>query len=395
MNIPRASDAYADPKVRFVGRAGEFFGIWIVNILLSLVTVGIYSAWAKVRTRQYFYGNTRLGGAAFDYLARPTQILKGRLIAVAVLIVYSVVSETVPVTEPWLTLSLLLFLPWVITRALAFNARMTAHRGLRFNFHGNYWGALFGYLLLPALGVASLGLLLPVGAWFRANYIVSNSVYGVTRFSQEQSLLAFYGAYARGALLLLVLLAPTLGGAAALYGPGLLDDLLLAPAYIAQLETPDAETTTDDDDDQPATTPPEADAEPLLDEAQQARVERLFATLLVLFYVLFALFAVVWIHIRTAVTNLTWDGARLGPLAIDLRLRFGYMLWLKTSNLFAIVLSFGLAIPWTHIRNARYVASRLQVFGLEEVNTLVGAEREAGSVIGEELGEAFDVDLGF
>src|SRR3954471_6399831 len=44
----------------FSGKGGEYFKIWIVNILLSIVTLGIYSAWAKVRNKQYFYGNTQL-----------------------------------------------------------------------------------------------------------------------------------------------------------------------------------------------------------------------------------------------------------------------------------------------------------------------------------------------
>ncbi len=42
---------------QFHGKGGEFFGIWIVNVILSIITLGIYSAWAKVRTYQYFYGN--------------------------------------------------------------------------------------------------------------------------------------------------------------------------------------------------------------------------------------------------------------------------------------------------------------------------------------------------
>ena len=42
----------------FTGNASEYFGIWIVNLLLSIVTFGIYTAWAKVRRLRYFYGNT-------------------------------------------------------------------------------------------------------------------------------------------------------------------------------------------------------------------------------------------------------------------------------------------------------------------------------------------------
>ena len=63
----------------------EYFRIWIVNLLLSLVTLGIYSAWAKVRRLRYFYGHTSVDGGTFGYHASPIAILKGRLIAYAVL----------------------------------------------------------------------------------------------------------------------------------------------------------------------------------------------------------------------------------------------------------------------------------------------------------------------
>ena len=42
----------------FTGKAKEFFGIWFSNLLLSIFTLGIYSAWAKVRSRRFFLGHT-------------------------------------------------------------------------------------------------------------------------------------------------------------------------------------------------------------------------------------------------------------------------------------------------------------------------------------------------
>ncbi|MEO1140896.1 MAG: DUF898 family protein, partial [Pseudomonadota bacterium] len=63
----------------FKGTASEYFGIWIVNLLLSIVTLGIYTAWAKVRRLRYFYGNTWLDGHNFEYHAKPIQILIGRI----------------------------------------------------------------------------------------------------------------------------------------------------------------------------------------------------------------------------------------------------------------------------------------------------------------------------
>ena len=382
-----------DGQVVFNGRAGEYFGIWTVNIVLMLLTLGIYSAWAKVRTRQYFYASTRVGGAAFDYLARPTRILIGRLIAVAVLVAYTLVSELLPVTQPWLLMALLTLLPWVIVRSLAFNARNSAHRGLRFNFHGGYWRALLGYLLLPLLGLLTAGLLLPVGAWYRAHFLVGHTSFGATRFALHQPLTAFYRVYGRALLLALALFVPVLVALVLWYGGGLVDDIRLVPRYMEQ-SGHEAAGETGSDDSQSAAPEGDAPLEPPLSEQEMEGAEKLLLAFLTLIYPLLALVAVVWIYIRTALTNLTWNGARLGPIAFHMRLRFGRMLWLKTSNLLAIVLSFGLAIPWARIRMARYVTGCLQVLGLEHDYSLLGAARERGNVLGEELGEAFDLDLG-
>jgi uncharacterized membrane protein YjgN (DUF898 family) len=43
-----------ETPVVFTGKAGEYFGIWIVNLLLSIVTLGIYSAWAKFDAKNIF-----------------------------------------------------------------------------------------------------------------------------------------------------------------------------------------------------------------------------------------------------------------------------------------------------------------------------------------------------
>ena len=69
-NLPSPKSTTGSDLV-FSGKGGEFFGIWIVNILLSICTLGVYSAWAKVRTTNYFYGNTKLGGSPFVYTSKP------------------------------------------------------------------------------------------------------------------------------------------------------------------------------------------------------------------------------------------------------------------------------------------------------------------------------------
>jgi uncharacterized membrane protein YjgN (DUF898 family) len=72
-------------RFAFTGSGSEYFRIWVVNLLLTVLTLGIYSAWAKVRRLQYFDRNTLLAGASFDFHGDPKAILKGRLLGVALL----------------------------------------------------------------------------------------------------------------------------------------------------------------------------------------------------------------------------------------------------------------------------------------------------------------------
>ena len=68
---PGISTGVTRERFAFTGTAREYFGIWIVNVLLTILKLGIYSAWAKVRRQRYFYGNTLLAGESFEYHARP------------------------------------------------------------------------------------------------------------------------------------------------------------------------------------------------------------------------------------------------------------------------------------------------------------------------------------
>ena len=45
-------------SLEFHGSAREYFRIWIVNLCLTLLTFGIFSAWAKVRKKRFAYSHT-------------------------------------------------------------------------------------------------------------------------------------------------------------------------------------------------------------------------------------------------------------------------------------------------------------------------------------------------
>ena len=193
-------------RFRFTGKAGEYFRIWIVNVCLSVVTLGIYSAWAKVRRKRYFYGNTLLNDAGFEYLADPKAILKGRIIVVVAFVVYSVAREIFPPAAGVLLLVFFGVLPWVINRAARFNAVNSAHRNVRFGFNARY-RETGQFLILPVVLVPlSLGLLYPYYACRKRQFFLEHSSYGKTKVQFTASVGAYYLVFLKAAVIFVLFL---------------------------------------------------------------------------------------------------------------------------------------------------------------------------------------------
>ena len=114
VGAPLGAPATSRHEMRFEGSGGEYFKIWIVNLALTIITLGIFSAWAKVRNKRYFYGNTFIADHNFDYHGQPLRILLGRLIALALLLAYYVTLIMAPrMVLAWLLLFLVVA-PWLI-----------------------------------------------------------------------------------------------------------------------------------------------------------------------------------------------------------------------------------------------------------------------------------------
>ncbi|MDD3517205.1 MAG: YjgN family protein, partial [Chromatiales bacterium] len=199
----------------FTGSGYEFFRIWIVNLLLTVLTLGIYSAWAKVRTNRYFYGSTRLDDSSFEYLAKPIPILKGRLIAVAVLILFGVSDSISPIFGAVIGIAFLFFIPWAVQRSLMFRNRMSAYRNVRCDFAGSYWDAFKVMILWPLAGVLTLGLAMPWAFYKQQRYVIENSRYGSSPFEFSAGASPYYMTFLF-TLLIMIVGAVVLGGINAL-----------------------------------------------------------------------------------------------------------------------------------------------------------------------------------
>lgn len=221
VGVAQAASARRDLGFEFSGNGFEYFRIWIVNILLGIVTLGIYSAWAKVRTLRYFYGNTSLDGASFEYLAEPLQILKGRLVAFALLLLYMLADQFVPLLGAVLMLVFFCAFPWIMVRGLAFRNYYSAWRGVRFGFDGRIGEAYKVFLLWPLLGLLTVGLLFPYAIYRQQQFIIGNSRYGTTPFSFGGRAGGFY-------MIALAIIGVGIGGGIAAFLLGMVLPVMIA-----------------------------------------------------------------------------------------------------------------------------------------------------------------------
>ncbi len=185
------------PTVRhpfiFTGNGHEYFRIWIVNLALSLFTLGIYTAWAKTRRLQYFYRNTQLDSAVFDFHGDPWRIFLGRLLAVCLLLLYNHAFDISLQVGVAVVLALLLGLPYFIRGSLRFRLRNCSYRGLRLDFTGSivdaylaYWPMLLLFLLPTVwlgIGLAEIWM-----AWFGLLYLLWPWMHGCMRGYQHRHL---------------------------------------------------------------------------------------------------------------------------------------------------------------------------------------------------------------
>ena len=163
--------------LEFKGSTKEFFNIWLVNTCLTILTLGMYSAWAKVKTKKFFYENTYLDGSPFEFLATPKQILIGRFIAVF-LIIDLVLSLRINILIFLISLAaIVIIMPWLKLRSLKLHIQNTTHRKHFFNFKGGYFGVFTWFFLAPTLPFFLIA--------FLAFILTPASAENLTIFSQD------------------------------------------------------------------------------------------------------------------------------------------------------------------------------------------------------------------
>jgi uncharacterized membrane protein YjgN (DUF898 family) len=363
--------------IRFTGSGSEYFRIWIVNLLLTLVTFSLYWPFARARRIAYFQNNTLVGDDPLGFHGDPWKMFRGYIVVMVLAIAYGALSETVPVVAAVLLLLFALVWPALWRASLQFRLRNTSWRGVRMAFVGDLKGA-YGALLPFFVPALVLVLFLPDLAsdakpspqtsrrllWVLGGVVVYTLAVlpwcfaRLKRYQHAGYLFAgertelragngrFYGLLARVIGLVLLVVALVIGVVALIAysgGPG-------------------------------------------------ARMLGFFAVI-GLFYLLMPLILVPYATV--GLQNLVWANTRTRHTRFRSELRFGTLFRLTLSNWLLIVCTLGLYWPFAQVRVAR---ARLECMALQvkgDVDSwMARAQARQGGVLGDAAGDFFGIDVG-
>ncbi|WP_455811539.1 YjgN family protein [Pseudomonas graminis] len=382
--------------VLFHGRSGEYFSIWLVNALLTMITLGIYSAWATVRRRRYFYGNTEIAGDRFDYHARPIDILKGRIIVFVGLVLFFILSSAMPAVAPVFVLGFFALIPWIVIRSWRYNALMSSFRGVRFNYLCRVGRAYWTMFLCPVLLVLALYLVVGAVGYLAANsgsisaaltvgilafvlllaglaavqgtvaalnhdLYINNMSYGSLPFKAELSKKAFI----KMVLVSFLIMLPFLIIAGMLIG-----SLFISIFYAVAMGVTDPE---------------------MLNSLMAGNIFNIFLTFIILLFggLLSSAYLVV------AQRNYVFGQTQLGEkLRLKSTMSTGSFLGLTLTNTLIVIFTLGLGTPIAEVRLARYIANSTALEGDISLLDVQAHNDSAGTAVAEEVVAAFDLNPG-
>lgn len=176
----------------FHGEGGTLFGIYLINLLLTIVTVGTYSFWGRTKVRQYLWGQTEFEGDRFAYHGTGKELLIGYLKVMGVFIGLALVTSflmpmvmggTGRLLGPlvfWLAVFTLT--PVAIVGARRYRLSRTSWRGIRFSFRGKTGEFVGMYLAGLLLSILTLGLYGPFFLTKVRRFLTEHAYIGTRRF---------------------------------------------------------------------------------------------------------------------------------------------------------------------------------------------------------------------
>lgn len=350
----------ADSAFAFEGNWRDFAPIAFTNLLLSIVTLGVYTFWAKARERRYLWSRTRFIDDRLEWTGTGLELFIGYVLAFFLFLVplgflqFAIQALAIRGHEGaavlaviCLYLLLLYFIGVAIFRALRYRLSRTYWHGIRGGSDDNGFGYAVSHLWKTLVGSLVLGLMVPWAMTNLWNERWRAMSFGPHAFRSEARWQPLMGRY------LLYYLVPI-----GLFVAGVV--LAFVTAHAAPPESP---------------------------EEVQTGLLLGFALAYVLFFVVLGLIALFYYaaYFREAVGKLS-----LGDLEFGFSARTLDWLKLMLGNIALVVLTLGIGAIFLGYRNWTFFVRHMHAYGSLDLDSFTqSTTRTAGH--GEGLLDAFDV----
>lgn len=367
------------PLLQYDGRIGEVYRIYLVNLLLTIVTLGIYRFWGVTRLRRYVWAHTRMGGDRFEYDGTGAQLFVSFLLAGLVLVGMGVAAGVLSVllrqvSRPLSVLPIFGLELAVIVLALGapFSAQRyrlghTLWRGIRGGMEGSairYGLRSLGYNLLAFL---TLYQLLPWAMLRLRERLINASLLGDMRFHARGRPGQLYMVFLATFVAMLAFIAILIGAFFVLDAAG----------WQAMTHMPRG---------------PGAPADP-----QTARLARhTMATMIVLYMLFFFGFGLIASAYSAAFMRhlLLHTSAAGGAIQFGSTVRAADIFKLFAGNMLILLFTLGLGYPVVLQRNVRFYADNILTDGVPDAGSLHQTTQRAPT-LGEGLFQQLDSGGGF
>jgi uncharacterized membrane protein YjgN (DUF898 family) len=100
MSSQEITDHISSETFEFTGHRGPFFKLLLINLFLTIITLGIYRFWAKTNVRRFIWSNIRFMGDPLEYTGKASELLLGFMIVLAVLFPLGLIYEAIQSLAP-------------------------------------------------------------------------------------------------------------------------------------------------------------------------------------------------------------------------------------------------------------------------------------------------------
>ncbi len=167
----------------FTGQGAELFGVMIVNFIFTILTLGIYHFWGKVKVRKYLWRHANILGNPLEYTGNGLELFLSGLIVFVFLLLYSFIVSAVPLLAVLGIPALFWAVYFAMYRSIRFRLTRTRWRGIYANLAGSPVSFANNVILLSIGNILCLGLLTPYITARLYRLVINNVYWGDMKFS--------------------------------------------------------------------------------------------------------------------------------------------------------------------------------------------------------------------